>query len=852
MMKYVPLKVYSVFSRGKGAVDAAIFADYLKARTISYLAVTDPFGIVGWESFRKEALAREMKPLLGMEIKVQHIGSLVLYPLTVQGYFSLVASLNHKMFSKMEDVMVICVPRRSVSSRAPSFAGIRKQVPAENFYLGLEWNTNRWVVDIAKAENIPLVWAQPWKWVENPEKYAVVSAVFNHHPVSDILMGAKAAELPLYGPLSGSAIVKRWGEAGSVAMKNTFEIASRLDFDFSGISCAAGVSSRSSQQQGDSRESAVQTHHVPSFVFSPVPSYARSGSPDTILEEVINREMRKRSLSLAERERTFRELDIIKKLGYSPYFLIAAEIAAYCGKNKIYFNLRGSGVSSFILYLLGLSRVNPLHYDLLFERFVNGLRDDLPDIDIDIDSSRRSRVIKWVFDTYRDKVVFVSTHKFFKARSALYEVARCFGVNVDDAHKLSKELPLFASPAELKNRAGENGKMGEIYRMAALLDGVYKELSLHLGGVLFSEEEIGKAFPLERSPHGFDQVVWDKDTVERLRIFKLDLLGVRGFDVIAPVVLNGSVDFIDPGVWETIQTARTIGCFQLESPLIRKHLLKLKPRNLQEIAIAIAIIRPGPSKSGMRDAYIENQEPLHPILTKIFPYTKGTVIFEEQISVLLHSITGWNLEFSEKIRRALKKKKGEPHRAEFFKRGRANGWAWADLEKTWKLADDFSQYAFNHGHSISYAYSAYVSAWFKTRYPVTFFTRLLNSGGGYYPLPFYIEEAKKWEIPFLPPDVNHSAVGFSQEKDAIRTGLIFIKGVGRKLAEKIIEERGLGYTSLEDFIARTRVGERDLSTLMAVSAFHSLGHDGFTGEEKEKNWKSYLGFLPDSEEPEEQ
>ncbi|UCH96824.1 MAG: DNA polymerase III subunit alpha [Candidatus Aminicenantes bacterium] len=843
MMKYVPLRVYSVFSRGKGAVDAGILADFLKGRNIDFLSVTDPFSVVGWESFHKEAAASDMKPLLGMEICVQRVGSLLVYPLTMKGYFSLIASFNDKVFSKMEDVMVIYVPRRTISSRAPSFERIRQQVSPGNFYLGLEWNSNRWVVDLARDQDIPLVWAQPWKWVDNPEKYAVASAVFNHHPVSDILMGTRSGELPLFGPVSGHAITKRWGEPGNSAMKNTFVFASRMEFDFSGISSAGSPGASASASSGAGGESELE--RLPSLVFSSTPSYARTGSPGTILEEVVNREMRKRKLTIAERERTFRELDIIKKQGFSSYFLIAAEIGAYCRKQRIYFNLRGSAVSSFILYLLGVSRVNPLAHDLLFERFVNSLRDDLPDIDIDIDSSRRAQVLKWVFETYKNRVVFVSTHKFFKARSALYEVARCYGLSVDDAHKLSKEFSMFAPPAELKERARENGRMGEIYRMASLLDGVYKELSLHLGGVLFIEGEIRKTFPLDRSPGGFDQVVWDKDTIERLRIFKLDLLGVRGFDVIAPVAMEGNVDFTDPQVWETIRKARTIGCFQLESPLVRKHLLMVKPRNLQEIAITIAIIRPGPSKSGMKDAYIEKRTPIHPFLEKIFPYTRGTVIFEEQISVLLHTITGWNLELSEKIRRALKKKKGEEYRAEFFKRGRANGWKWADLEKTWKLADDFSQYAFNQGHSVAYAYSAYLSAWFKTRQPVNFFCRLLNSGGGYYPLPFYIEEAKKWGIPFLPPDVNRSAIGFLEEKGAIRTGLIFIKGVGRKLAEKIVEERGMGYNSLEDFIGRTRLGEKDLSNLMAVSAFQSLGHEGFSEEEKKENWKKYLGFIPD-------
>lgn len=842
-MKYVPLRVYSVFSKGKGAVDAGELTFFLKNRGISAVSVTDPFSVVSWESFRSEAFKQEMKPVLGMEIRVQHIGSLLLFPRTKKGYFSLISSLNQKIFSRMEDVLVVCIPRRAVSNRVPSFEGLRRQVLPGNFFLGLEWNSNRWLVDFAREQNIPLVWAQPWKWVENPEKFAVTSAVFNHHPVTDLLRGTNASELPLFGPLSSTAIAKRWGDAGDKAMKNTFQLVSQIEFDFSDISAAV---------ERKTRKETVDNHPLPSVVRQSTPSYARTGNPDDILEEVVNREMRQRNLTIAERERTFRELNIIKDMGFASYFLIAAEIATYCQKQKIYFNLRGSGVSSFILYLLGLSRINPLEHDLLFERFVNTLRDDLPDIDIDIDSSRRSQVLKWVFETFKNRVVFVSTHKFFKARSALYEVARSFGVNAEDSHKLSKEIPMFSSPAELKARAQENGRMGEIYRMAALLEGVYKELSLHLGGVLFGDQDIQKAFPLEHSPQGFDQVAWDKDTVERLRIFKLDLLGVRGFDVIAPVMVNGlsnGMDFKDPEVWDNIRQARTIGCFQLESPLIRKHLQMVKPKDLREVAIAIAIIRPGPAKSGMKDAYIEKNPPIHPVLAHIFPYTQGTIIFEEQISILLHTITGWNLELSEKIRRALKKKKGETYRADFFQRGRANGWKWNDLEKTWKLAEDFAQYAFNQGHSVSYAYSAYASAWFKTRYPVVFFCRLLNSGGGYYPLPFYIDELKNWGIRLLPPDINKSSIGFSEEKGAIRTGLIFVKGIGRKVASQIVEERGLGYTSLEDFIGRTHAREKDISTLMAVSAFQSIGHNGFSPEEKEKNWKEYLGFSPTSEKP---
>jgi DNA polymerase-3 subunit alpha len=349
---------------------------------------------------------------------------------------------------------------------------------------------------------------------------------------------------------------------------------------------------------------------------------------------------------------------------------------------------------------------------------------------------------------------------------------------------------------------------------------------------------------MESSPSGFEQVIWDKDTIERLKIFKLDLLGVRGFDVISPVTSGGYINFDDPDTWKNISLARTVGCFQLESPLARKNLRQAGPQTIEELAISIAIIRPGPAKSGMKESYLKRKNLFHPIFQEIFPRTRGTVIFEEQISLLLHAISGWNLEFCEKVRKELKRKRGEIHWDAFFQKGRKNGWKKPELEKFWKIIGDFSLYAFNQAHSISYAYSAYISAWLKTKLPLTFFCRLLNSGGGYYTLPFYIEEAKKWDLKLLPPDVNSSEIGFSEENGSIRTGLIFVKGIGQGLSGRILESRKEGFQSLENFVNRTAIGKRELSALMAVCAFQSLGQNGFSPREREKNWKQYLGFLP--------
>ena len=837
-MNYVPLRVYSVFSQGAGAVDAGGLADVLQKAGLPYLPLCDPMALTGWERFQTEAGKRRMKPVLGTEIILPEKGSLLLFPLSQTGYLSLVSCLNRRALPVLREVLAVFLPCQ------PDVAFLRrlqKKIGPENFYLGLEWQSGQWLRKWAGEARVPLVWAQALRWIGNAKKYAVVRAVFQHLPLPETLK----ADAGLDGLIPTAAIIRRWGEAGRQSLANTVRLADRVAFDFDRLE-----------------------------------ELFPDGGND--LEILVRQKLDQRRAGPVERERALQELQVIRKTGAAAYFLIAATIADFCRGKRIFFNLRGSGVSSFILFLLGMSLVNPLEHGLLFERFVNSLRQDLPDIDIDIDSSRRGEVFNWLFEHYRGRAAFVSSHKFFGARSALYETARAFGFNPEEAHALTRPLPMFAEPAELAGYgrplgglAGRGkGALSSVYRAAALLDGVFKELSLHVGGVIFAAVAIDRSLPLTLSPEGFPQLAWDKDTVERLRIFKLDLLGVRGFEVIAPLALGGyarplvgldgcvrplvglggyarplvglkgDVDSNDAAVWQQIQQARTVGCFQLESPLSRENLLNARPANLTELAIAVAIIRPGPARSGMKQAYLERRPACHPLLEQLFPASRGALIFEEQITVLLHHVSGWNLEQAEMARKELKKKKGEARWADFFERGQKNGWRQGELELFWKLALDFSLYAFCQSHSLAYAYAAYLSAWLKTNQPLDFFCRLFNAGGGYYPLPVYVEEAKKSGLAILAPDVNGSGLGFSEERGAIRCGLLAVKGIGAKLATRIVANRGGGYGSLDDFLLKTRLGERDLSALLAVSALHSLGRDGFSQKEKQANWQKYLGFQP--------
>lgn len=798
---YVPLRVYSTYSQGWGAVAATELADWLGAGRVPALAVTDPFAVQGWEAFWCQARRRGLKALLGVEVRLRGLGALLLFPRNNAAYPAIVDTLNHRRCGSLENMVVILAPQANIDLDA-AFALLRRQVGPGLFFLGLEWTTPRAVVDVARRHRIPLAWAQPLRWLAVPERFAAAAAVFRHRPFSEVKAGMDRT----HGPLSARAVHQRWGDAGREALRNTYVVAEAVDFAFSGI----------------------------------LPACDNGGAQ---LEGMVRGCVSRGRLDAAETARLLRELRVVREMGVGLHFQVAAEIAAYCRRAKIYFNLRGSGVSSLLLYLLGASRVHPLRHNLLFERFLNRLREEPPDIDMDLDSSRRDEVLRWVFETYAPRVAFVSTHRFFRARSALYEMARSSGFAPDEAQALGKQVPMFAEPRDLAQR-GE-GRSREVFRAAALLQGVYRDTALHVGGVVFCRNgDVRDHFPVSTSPSGFPQMAWDKHTIERLQVFKLDLLGVRGFHVIAPVALGKPVDMADPHTWGIIRAARTIGCFQLESPLARKNLEEAAPENLSQLGIAIAIIRPGPARSGMKAAYIARKAPLHPLLGRVFPHTRGTLIFEEQISVLLHTLTGWGLDYCEKVRREMKKRREAEYHDAFLEAGTAGGFSPAELESLWKLAVDFSLYAFNQAHSTAYAYSAFLSAWFKAHSPVTFFCRLLNGGGGYYPQAVYIREALDWGVSILPPHVNHSAAGFTEEAGAIRAGLLQVHGVGGTLAERILAGRRQGYAGLEGFMARSGCGERELSALMAVGALAGLGGEGYGPERLQQNQRRYLGFIP--------
>ncbi|MBE3130771.1 MAG: hypothetical protein IMZ54_08660, partial [Acidobacteria bacterium] len=423
---------------------------------------------------------------------------------------------------------------------------------------------------------------------------------------------------------------------------------------------------------------------------------------------------------------------------------------------------------------------------------------------------------------------------------------------------------------------------------------VYHETSLHVGGVILTPAPVERFLPLETSAKGLRMTHFDKDAVEDLRLIKLDLLSVRGLAAISETKEKLKLRTLPPadaGTYAALRTARTVGCFQVESPAMMNLLRRMKPADIHEITQALALVRPGPTESGMKEALLRRRSgrgvgtPVaDAFLARILPETGGILLYEEQVMQVAERVAGMPPEEGDLLRRSLRKGKGgDPTlRAKFVREAGERGYAAAEVERLWKTLEKFSSYSFNKAHSASYAHMAYQAVYLKVHHPVPYFAAVLNAGGGYYDLAEYIAEAKRNGIRILGPDANRSGPGFEVENGtgnggngsgggpgAIRVGLTSIKRLGTKTIERVLEERKAGgeYASVEDFLARTKPGKAELLSLIRAGVFDSLeprrtrqilryfqGLEhmeevaDIASDEKRRMLYESLGFLPEGDE----
>jgi len=563
------------------------------------------------------------------------------------------------------------------------------------------------------------------------------------------------------------------------------------------------------------------------------------------------------------------ELEVIEKMGYVDYFLIVWDFIRFARENNIMVGPgRGSAAGSIVAYTLGITKIDPIKYNLLFERFLNPERVSMPDIDSDFCYERRQEVIDYVFRKYgEDRVSQIITFGTMAARAVIRDVGRALNYSYAEVDTIAKMIPMELGMTidralelnpELKGEYENNERIRHLIDIARSLEGLPRHSSTHAAGVVISSAPLVEYVPLTKNEDTIT-TQFPMTILEELGLLKMDFLGLRTLTVLRDAVdlvyknkgikvdLD-NIDFEDQSVYEMISQGKTEGVFQLESSGMTNFMKELKPSSLEDIIAGISLYRPGPMDQ--IPEYIKNKNNPEDIkyidekLKPILDVTYGCIVYQEQVMQIVRDIAGYSLGRSDLVRRAMAKKKHdvmEKERENFIyglkdEKGNIivpgalrNGVSLEVANKIFDIMMDFASYAFNKSHAAAYAVVAYQTAFMKRYYPVEFMTALLTSVmGNSDKIAFYINACRRMNITVLPPDINKSFENFSVEGDKIRFGLVAIKNVGEGAIKSIIEarEKDGDFKSFRDFCERVNLSEvnkKTIESLIKAGAFDSLG-----------------------------
>ena len=566
------------------------------------------------------------------------------------------------------------------------------------------------------------------------------------------------------------------------------------------------------------------------------------------------------------KERLEYELSTIRSMGYVDYFLIVWDFINYARTQDIMVGPgRGSAAGSIVSYCLGITSIDPIKYQLLFERFLNPERVSMPDIDVDFCFERRQEVIDYVVRKYgEDRVVQIVTFGTLAAKGVIRDVGRVMDLPYGYVDSIAKMIPgelnitldraLTMNP-ELKKLYQEDEQVRELIDMSRRLEGLPRHTSMHAAGVVIGQKAIDEFVPLSLGSDGSVTTQFTMTTLEELGLLKMDFLGLRTLTVIQDAEKLASkstgreinvdaIDYDDKAVLNSIGTGKTDGVFQLESAGMKSFMKELKPQSLEDIIAGISLYRPGPMDFIPKYIKGKNHPELItydcPQLEHILAPTYGCIVYQEQVMQIVRDLAGYTLGRSDLLRRAMSKKKGDVMQKERqnFVYGNpeenvpgciANGIDEKTANQIYDEMIDFAKYAFNKSHAAAYAVVAYQTAWLKYYYPVEFMAALMtsvidNSGK----VSEYIYTCRQMGIEILPPDINKGVGNFSVDNGRIRYGLAAIKSIGRPVIEAIIKEREAAgeFKTLKDFIERLsgkEVNKRTIESFIKSGAFDSLG-----------------------------
>lgn len=557
-------------------------------------------------------------------------------------------------------------------------------------------------------------------------------------------------------------------------------------------------------------------------------------------------------------ERLKEEIRLIKQMGFTGYFLIVSDFIRWAKSHSIPVGPgRGSGAGSLVAYVLDITNIDPIPYNLLFERFINPERVSLPDFDVDFCQDRRQEVINYVTQKYgEERVGQIITFGKLQAKAVLRDVSRVFSLPYSEADALAKLIPdelgielkeAIEKEPKLKELEEKDPKIRRILSISKKLEGLLRHASIHAAGVIITNDPLVSYCPLFRGREGEQVVQFDKDFSEKIGLVKFDFLGLKTLTVIDhaskfikrdkdPNFDIESISMKDRKVFDLISDGLTTGVFQLESSGMKDLCKRIKPDTVEDITAINALYRPGPMGSGMHDEFVEIkhgrkvEQYLFPELKPVLKDTYGIIVYQEQVMNISRIIAGYSLGQADMLRRAMGKKKPEEmekHKKIFSEGAVAKGYDLQKAEYLFDLMAKFAEYGFNKSHAVAYAVIAYQTAYLKTYYPTEFFAALLGTEmGNMDKVTAYIQDAKDFGIEILPPDINESLWQFNVLGSTIRFGMGAIKNVGSTAVEEIIKERTIngsfkGFLDFSERISSKQANKKVIESLIKVGAFDS-------------------------------
>lgn len=874
MQKFTHLHVHSHYSLLDGLPKIDDLLDYVKSLGMDSVAITDHGVLYGAVEFYKKAKKKGIKPIIGMEAYVSVEGMeqkragidgkryhLVLLAKNEEGYKNLVKlatkahlegfyykpRIDESLLAKHSKGLIglsACIqgkiPRLLISNKVEQAEAVAKKYKEifekDSFYLELQHHpnipeqdkANKALIALAKKLDLPLVATNDCHYLrpEDAEAQDVLMLINTNADAKDAeRLSMLKEDFSVRPPKKMIEDFKDVPEA----IENTQKIAQKCNFEFS---------------LGETK--------LPSF---PVPD----GKTDyDYLKELCEKGFEKKKLERTKEavERMEYEFSVIKETGFSSYFLIVQDFVNWAKENRIVVGPgRGSAGGSLVAYLLNITNVNPLDYDLLFQRFLNPERISMPDIDLDFADRRRDEVIRYVSEKYgKNRVAQIITFGTMAARAAIRDVGRALGYEYSLCDKIAKMIPFgfnledtLEKISEFRQAYESDPKIERLVDLAKKLEGCARHASTHACGVVISKDPLDDVIPLQYPSQEDQNIItqYEMHSIEDMGILKMDFLGLKNLTIIEDTlskifaIAGEKLDLEkipagDEKTYKLLQKADCVGVFQLESDGMRRYLKELKPTEFEDIITMVALYRPGPmalipeyiaGKHGKKEV-----EYLHPRLKPILKNTYSIPLYQEQIMKIAQELAGFSLSEADTLRKAIGKKIKDllmSQKEKFIKGCKKNEIQEKTANKIWHWIEPFASYSFNRSHAAAYALIAYQTAYLKAHYPLEFMSSLLTAErADIERIGFLMQACKTMGVDVLPPDINESYRYFSvnSKEQKIRFGLAAIKNVGENVVEMIVAERKANgkYSSIENFMSRVPqkvINKKSLESLIKSGAF---------------------------------